>query len=260
MEAANLKARLTAGHAVLGTFVKIPAPELLEILGAAGFDFVILDAEHGALTSREIEQLVRAADSVGMAAMVRVAGAGRADILHALDVGAAGVQVPMVDSAADAAAVVRYARYAPLGRRGLALSHRAARYGALPAPTYTAESNSRVLVAAQIETGDGVQAAAAIAAQPGIDVLFVGPTDLAQSLGVLDQPGAPELREAAAAVYAAAGRHGKVAGTLVSSAEAAQAALAQGVRYVVWGTEIGLLAGAARGVLQQWSQVNHSKG
>lgn len=182
----HLRSALSS-EALVGTFVGINSPTVVEILAGSGYQVICVDSEHAPFSATEIQDLIRAADSRGVPAIVRVSGAGP-EIGRALDSGAAGVLVPMVETAEDAANVVSLVRYPPVGRRG-AGPGRATAYGADFAG-YLARANDAVAAMIQVESVRGVENVEAILAVPGIDLVFVGPGDLAVSLGV--PVGAPE--------------------------------------------------------------------
>ena len=115
---ATTKRKLDSGGTVFGSFVKLDAPAVVELYGIAGFDFVILDAEHGCYTHAGIENMIRTCELMGMSSIIRTPDAGEANILHVLDSGASGIQVPSLRSAAEVREVIRKAKYWPLGERG----------------------------------------------------------------------------------------------------------------------------------------------
>lgn len=187
---AGLRQKTAAGWA-LGTFViELPAPATLGALALAGFDFVVLDMEHSAIELPTIQNLVLAGQAAGLAVLVRPSGTDAGLIGRILDTGANGLMVPHVDSAERARAIVAQTRFPPLGRRGFSPLMR---FDALARPL--AELNDSTFLVLQIEGRAAIENAAAIAAVPGFDALFVGPYDLALSLGV--PPGSERVRETA---------------------------------------------------------------
>jgi 4-hydroxy-2-oxoheptanedioate aldolase len=192
----GLKARLQAGEGLTGLILKMPAPVLAEIAGYAGLDLIVLDTEHGPSDGGMLEHHLRAASAVGIPAVVRVAGNDPVYILQALDGGAAGVIVPHVDTAAQAAAATRAAHYPPFGTRGFALSTRAGSYGAVSAREHLRAAEQNTLVIAQIEDIAAVPHIQAIAAIPRLDALWVGPGDLSLSLGRPGEPAHPDVTAA----------------------------------------------------------------
>jgi 4-hydroxy-2-oxoheptanedioate aldolase len=177
------KAKLAAGEAAFGSFVRTAEPQLIEYVGMLGWDFLVFDAEHGPLGPREVEDLCRAVEPRGTTPIVRVTTNDAPTILRFLDVGAHGVHVPWVNSAADAERAVRAVKYTPRGIRGLAGS-RASEWGLRePIDAYVERANRETLVVIQVETQDAVDAIDDFLAVDDVDVLFLGPTDLSQSLG-----------------------------------------------------------------------------
>lgn len=199
----TLKRALDRGGPQFGLFCSTPAPLMVEMIAAAGFDFVILDAEHTLTSPERLEHLIRAADAADLISLVRVPEAPCPMIVQVLDAGARGVVLPRVRSSRQAAACAALCRYHPDGHRGLNAG-RPAGFGRLPLEDYIRFANEQVLVAAMIEDAEGVHNARAIAATPGIDLIIEGAADLSQSLGKPWQTRAPEVREALLGVQQAA--------------------------------------------------------
>jgi 4-hydroxy-2-oxoheptanedioate aldolase len=244
------KRALREGQAVFGCFVRYPDPTLVDIVSLFGWDFLIFDGEHGTLEPRECENLVRAAELHDVTAIVRVPVNQPHVILRLMDTGAQGCQVPWVQDAADAERAVQSVKYGPRGTRGLA-GVRAAEYGQRGSlGEYVRTANDETLVIVHVETAHAVERVDEIAATDGVDVVFLGPTDLSHSLGVPGEIGHPlvveHLERAAAATLGA----GKVVGVTVPTAEAAVAWLERGARYVTTGIE-PLLGPATRSWLER---------
>lgn len=206
----TFRERGRSGEMLTGTFVAIPHPVAVEITARAGLDFVCLDWEHAQFSRDALENLTRAAEAGGAAAMVRVPGNLPEAIAAALDAGASGVLVPRVSSAEEAAAAVRAARYPPDGERG-AGPGRASHYG-YDIARYIGQANAAILVAVQVETARAVDNVAAIVAVEGVDVVFIGPGDLAVSLGAFGPAGEAELDAAILKVIAACRAAGRAVG------------------------------------------------
>ena len=219
----SLAARLAAREALTALLAKMPCAAQVEIAGHAGFDVVVLDTEHGPGETSTLEEHLRAADAVGLPALVRVRALG--EILAALDAGATGVVVPHVLDAAGAEAAVAAAHYPPRGRRGLALSTRAGRYGAVPLPEHLRRAAAETCVIVQIEDREAVEAADAILAVEGVSAVLIGAADLAMSLGH-----APEAE--IETVIAAAARAGVPVMTVASSVAEPRRPGVQAVAYV----------------------------
>lgn len=242
----TLRARLAAGETVVGCFTRYPSPGLVEVLGYLGFDFVVFDGEHGSISVADCEDLTRAAEVVGATAGVRVAGNVQHEILRYLDCGPRICHVPNVSTAADAEAAVAAVKYQPLGRRGLA-GVRAAQYGRRGSlADYVQRANEETVVVLHVETAQAVDEIEAIAAVAGVDVLFIGPTDLSNAFGVPGQPGEPRVAAAIDRLVAAIAASGKALGTMATTPESARAWRERGARYVVTGVEALLADGAGR--------------
>jgi 2-keto-3-deoxy-L-rhamnonate aldolase RhmA len=237
------RARLQAGETVIGSFVNLGSPLTTEIMGIAGFDWLVLDLEHGAGNEVALLGQLQALSTTGAAAIVRVEGIDLPRFMHALDLGADGVLVPRLRSVEDAKRCVEYCRYA--GARGVARYNRSWHWGL--SARGLADADEEVVCAVQIETREALEAVDGIAAVDGVDVLFVGPADLAHSLELHCPPDDPRLVEAATAVADAARAHGKSAGVLVGSLEQLRAYQEVGFRFLGCNSDGGLLAaGAAR--------------
>jgi 4-hydroxy-2-oxoheptanedioate aldolase len=228
--------------AVLGTFITCEAPDLVEVAALSGMDFCVCDCEHGPLTHATSQNLIRAAQLRGMAPILRIPDFSATAALHALDVGAAGVQAPNVNTPQDAQALVRAAKYPPEGARGVAFP-RASDYGHA-GPDYFARANRDTLVVAHCENLTGLANVEAIARTPGLSVIFFGPYDMSASMGITGQVEHPDVEAAARRVLAAAEAAGIAAGTFVSNGAQARARAEQGFRYIAVGMDT-LLYGQA---------------
>ncbi|MFB9186655.1 HpcH/HpaI aldolase/citrate lyase family protein [Dactylosporangium sucinum] len=197
--------RLRRGDELTGILVKMPAPATIELAGHCGLDLVVLDTEHGPADGVELEHHLRASDAVGIPAIVRVATNNPVPIQYALDAGACGVIVPHVGSPEAAAAAVRAGHYPPRGERGLATSTRAGNHGTGGTAEHLLRSARETLIIVQIEDGDAVPQARAIAGTDGVDAVWFGPNDLSLSLGHADQPTHQDVVAAVDAIVQAVG-------------------------------------------------------
>jgi 2-keto-3-deoxy-L-rhamnonate aldolase RhmA len=196
-EHSPLLTRGMPGRPLLGTWVKIPAPEVVEVLHLAGLDFVVIDMEHAPIDVAQASSLIALSRALGLPAMVRVPALSEADIKRVLDAGAAGVVVPHVDTVEQAQTAVRFCRFPPLGQRGSGVTGRAGGWGLSGDKRYFANARDSVCVLVQLESEQALAAATEIGSTPGIDGLFIGPADLALSLG--EKPGGPRSIELIAA-------------------------------------------------------------
>ena len=230
------KAKLLAGEPVLGAFVNLPSPAYVELLGWSGYDFAILDAEHGPPSPETVENMVRAADASGITPITRVAVNLQQNLLRYLDTGSLGVQTPMVNTAEEARAAVAAIRFPPLGTRGLATT-RASQFGiGQTLGDYVRDANEQLMAVVQVETVAAINNLDDIVSVPGIDVVFIGPTDLSSSMGF---PGETSRSEVTNAIEGAGRRivqAGLVAGTLVSDPDQYHLRRRQGFRYLAGST------------------------
>jgi 4-hydroxy-2-oxoheptanedioate aldolase len=225
------KAKLTAGEPAFGCFVRTPEPQLIEYVGLLGWDFLVFDAEHGPLQPREVENLCRAIEPHGTTPMVRVTTNDAPTILRFLDIGAHGVHVPWVNSAAEAERAVRAVKYSPRGTRGLAGS-RASEWGLRePIEAYVERANRETLVVIQVETQEAVDAIDDYLKVDGVDVLFLGPTDLSQSLGHPGDLRHPDVLRAMDRVADAVVGSGTTLGIYAGTVDMTRKWLDRGARY-----------------------------
>ena len=216
--AESFRARVLAGKPLLGCFLTWPTEGTLELLALSEFDFAVLDTEHGYFGPEAVERMARAADAAKIPAIVRVSNCQAAnEAARALDAGAAGTLFPRADGVAAARTAAESVKYAPAGKRGLA-GVRANRYGAIPLDHWVLEANEATAVFVQIETAGALNAVAEIAADKDVDLLFVGPNDLSQALGVPGHYDEPRYEAAVERVGATAREHGKAAGIMLRAA------------------------------------------
>ena len=246
----RLTAMLRSGRPLRGLFNGLPSPAIVEMMAFAGFDFVLIDNEHGGAGFETTEHLLRAARASGLPAVVRCL---EQDIARTLDIGAGALQIPMVDSAEHAADLVQRVRY-PMpggagGRRGSAFSTRAAGYGAFGGPSHTDRSNKGIALIVMIETPQAVEQAGAIAAVDGVDGVFVGPNDLAHSMGRENRWEEPDVQAAIESTLKAVAAAGKCPGILALTPEHEQRYGAWGARYFA-STTTGIITKAFRDAAQ----------
>ena len=245
------KAKLAAGELCVGTMlVEIRQPGIMTMLANAGFDFVLIDNEHGPFSVESVAELSRAARAEGVTPIVRVPELTYAHVAQSMDGGAQGIMLPRVTERAQVEECVGYMKYAPQGRRGavLARGHTSFKVGPL-LETMTA-LNAESMLVVQVETKEAVERLEEILAVPGVDAALIGPTDLSVALGVGGQMDHPVLVQAIEATLAACLRH-KVVPAIHTNDVAMTAAWARkGMRLVSINSEVGLLTGAARGAIQ----------
>lgn len=232
MKRNRMKEKLRAGEPVYGVSVMIPSPQIVEMVGAAGFDWVLFDCEHGTLTLESVELMAMAAEACGITAIARPVTRSPEHILQVLDRGVMGVQVPHVNTAEDARQVVAAVKFHPLGQRGLAAGTRAAVYdshGTLA--DYAKAANDATLIAIQLEERAAIDNIDELLKVDHIDVFFIGPSDLSQSMGHPGNPKAPAVAEAINGSFRKMVAAGRTPGT-PATAENVREVLDQGVRYI----------------------------
>jgi 2-dehydro-3-deoxyglucarate aldolase/4-hydroxy-2-oxoheptanedioate aldolase len=247
MSPASLKSRLAAGETLFGTMVfEFDSPGLARIVAGAGADFIILDMEHSGWGVETIKRQIAHAHGAGLPPIVNPPGAAHDQICRPLDLGAIGVMVPVVETREQAEAIVRATRYPPLGTRGSAFGVAHDGYSVGDVAATMAAANERTLVIVKIETATGIANADAIMSLPGVDVGFVGHTDLSVSLGNPGEFDNPAFIAARDAVAASCRKHRKAAGCLVATPESGRQWVAAGFRLVTYLGDIWLLANALR--------------
>jgi len=244
----RLKKALYEGRPCFGTLICNNSPDIVEICGLVGFDFVILDIEHGYMSPETMVNLIRAAEVTGMTPITRVTENSETIILRSLDVGAHGVQVPMINDAAAARLAVRRAKYYPEGMRGVAFP-RSGNYGQVPIFDYFRQANYETMVVVQCENVTGLDNIEEIAAVPGVDVVFLGPFDLSQSMGIPGQVESPPVQEAAERIIEICAKYGKIPGIFCTTAEEAKQRAEQGFKYIPIGMDSTLIAEAFKRVI-----------
>lgn len=250
------KERLAKGEAVYGPFMKATDAAFVECSGYAGFDFVILDMEHGPVGFSGLQHLVRAAEVSGIISVVRTYDSSEMAIGKALDLGAKGIQVPQVRSASGAREVVKAARFFPDGERGVCRFVRAARYSATPRDEYFRKAN-RSLVILQIEGTQAIDELDEILRVEGFDILFVGPYDLSQSLGVPGQVSHPSVIEAIENITGKARAAGVVLGVFCDTPESAALWRKAGIQYLSYSVDVGIYTEACISIIHKLKHENH---
>lgn len=244
----RFRTRLRAGETLLGTIVTLPSPAVAEILAESGFDWLFIDGEHGPLETGEILALLQAVGS-RVACLVRVPAAEETPIKKVLDLGADGIIVPQVNTAEQAADVVRFARYSPAGSRGLGLA-RAHGYG-MRFQEYLETANDRVSVVVQAEHALAVENIEAIVKVEGIDAVLLGPYDLSASLGKMGKIDDPAVVDAIGHVTKTCQAAGIPLGYFGVTAAAVRPYVERGYTLIVAGVDTLFLAGGARKILAE---------
>ena len=248
----SLKQRLRNGEQVLGTMVAtFASPDIGKILKGCGFDFFIIDCEHGSFTTREVANIIAVARGAQIPALVRIPEMRREHALKFMEMGASGLLLPNTETAEQARMLVDCAKYAPLGHRGVSLSRPHTDFARVSGAEYMPRANDETLLMCQIESRRGVENIEAILAVEGIDVGFIGPNDMTQDYGILNQFGHPDIVAAFEKVIAAAEENGKWAGVHFGSAAPLAPWLSRGMQINMCGSDNGLLALGAAAMRRQ---------
>ena len=200
----RVKSLIKNGGVAYGVLVALPSPALVEMAGFAGFDFVILDREHGAISPETLENMVRAAEASGICPFVRIRDSQPESVLVALDRGAQGIVIPHMNDPQQASRVARACRFHPKGNRGMSAAGRSSGFGTLPPSEFFEMANDAIILMPMIEDQEGVEKIDQILAVEGIDAVLAGAGDLAQAYGVPGQPSHPRTQEMVAKIFTAA--------------------------------------------------------
>jgi len=239
------------GEVALGPFMKFTDPASVEIAGKAGFDFVIIDMEHGPVSVETAQNLIRAADLVDITPIIRVTENEPGFILRALDIGAGGVEVPQIGTKEDALRLVRSAKFAPRGSRGVCRFVRAADYSASDRYKYFEEANKETITVPHIEGTKGISNLKEILSVEGLDIVFVGPYDLSQSLNIPGQVEDSRVVEKMREVVNMCKKSRLAVGTFVDDFKAAKKWIAQGVQYISFSVDVGIFYEACRSIVRE---------
>jgi len=228
----QLKQKLAKGQTVVGSFVYVPSSKLTEIVGLIGFDFVVIDMEHGPIDTSIAEDMVRACELTDTTPIIRVTHNSPHLVLRALDIGAHSVHVPDINTVEDARLAAASIKYGPMGRRGLA-GVRAADYGLKqPLGEYAPAANKETMVIAHIESEQSVKNLDALLGVDGIDVYYLGPEDISNSLGIPGQSKNPQVVKLVESGIGKIVAAGKTAGCIAADSATAKRYVQLGARYI----------------------------
>jgi 2-keto-3-deoxy-L-rhamnonate aldolase RhmA len=248
----RLKRILRDGGTAVGTILaEFRQPSVMQLLAVAGFDFVIIDNEHGPFNIETIADLSRTARAAGVTPIVRPPELGYAHLTQALDGGAQGIMLPRVTGPADVHECLAMMKYPPIGRRGTVMARGHTDFRTGPLLEAMQRANAETMLVVQVETAQAVERLDEILGIPGVDVALVGPNDLSVALGVGGQMESPVLAEAIERTIAACRRHDVVPSIHTGDARLSAAWAGKGMRMVSNGTETGYLVAAARAAVEQ---------
>jgi len=247
MKSNHVRAKLKRGEPSVGTWLTLPDPTAARLMAHVGFDWLTVELEHTPTNFETAAQSFTAIAGSGCVPLARVPWNSIENIKRVLDTGAWGVVVPMVNSRAEAQAVVAASRFAPLGQRSIGGQLHAANFDTDPA-TYYARANDEILVVLMAEHVKAIEAAEEIISVPGIDVIFIGPNDLTNSMGKkpVFESNDRQFTEAVSRILETARKHGVAPGIHVVDAEAAQRRIDQGFQFIAVTSETGMLMAKAR--------------
>ncbi len=249
----HVKRALREGRPTAGAWLSLCSPISAEVMSRAGFDWLLVDMEHGHGDYQTLLAQLQAIEGSPVIPIVRVQWNDPAVIKRVLDIGAYGVMIPWIADRREAEAAVRATKYPPAGIRGIAGSHRAGGYGR-HAAEYWKRANDEILVVLQVETPTAVAEVEEIVKLPGLDVLFIGPADLSTGLGHMGDPGHPEVRAAMERVETAAKAHGIALGNITRSWEQARELYKRGYQFLTLSSDTSLLVQGAKDVLTRFEQ------
>lgn len=243
----NLKQRLKNGESLNGCWLNLGSPLTAEIVGQAGFDWVLIDLEHGSGTEKDVLYQLQALEASPTGAIIRVEGHARQRISRVLDFGAQGVMCPQIKTVEEARAAISGIYYPPDGIRGVAKMVRATGFGK-NFDDYKKGAKENILGIIQIETAEALNHLDEIAALEGVDVLFIGPADLSMSLGIFGQLDHPKFKEALKAIVTAAEKAGKATGILLFNPDDYTTYHNMGIRLIACGSDATFVANGAQNI------------
>lgn len=254
----NLKKRLKQGETLHGCWLNLGSPVTAEIVGLAGFDWVLIDLEHGTGEEKDVLFQLQALEHTPTAAIVRVESAEKQRIHRVLDMGAEGIMCPHISSGADADKVANGLHYPPLGSRGVAKMVRATGFGQHFKDYYN-QATENVLGVVQIETAASLDHLDEIAAVAAVDVLFIGPADLSMDMGIFGQFDHPRFKSALTKIIDAARKAGKATGILFFNPDDYETYQRMGIQFIACGADAAFVADGARLLAHKLNMMRRTK-
>lgn len=248
----HLKQKLKDGKTVLGTWNIIDSPMVVDVIASSGVDFIIIDAEHGAISFETAQIMGGLCESYGVTPIMRVGEINESLILRALDIGMHGIQLPNITTKQDALNFVRYAKYPPLGIRGFSPYTKAGQYDVKNGPILTQKANNNTLLIANVEGIDGIHNLEEIVQVEGIDVIFIGLFDMSKSLGVPGEVEHPKVLETLDKAISMIHAYGKKVGSIASNHEMLKKLQSKGIDYLTYSVDTGMLKEAYQQLVQNF--------
>ncbi|WP_313185254.1 HpcH/HpaI aldolase family protein [Lacrimispora sp.] len=246
-----IKKGLKEGKSYIGTFAKMTDPSVVELFSLIGFDFFVIDNEHSHMSKETMDHLLRTADISGIVPIVRIRQNNRSMILQSLDGGSLGIMVPETSSRRDVEEMIYNSYYSPIGGRGFSPSHRAAGYGFMDGKEYAGLANEHVMTIAYCETAEALNNLDDMLGVPGLDVMWIGPMDLSQALGVIGDSRHPKVQEAVAHIIERCKAAGVAAGTIAANGEEAKKLLDMGVQFIGLSSDQAMIAYAGKAFMKE---------
>lgn len=237
MNKSKIKDKMLSGNVCLGTWLFLPSPDIVEIIGLAGLDFVVIDMEHSPITYENASSMIAAAESKGIAPFVRISELSASNILRTLDTGAHGIQVPHVETADDAKRIIKYSKYYPLGERGMAPSTRAGNYNLQTNSKLLRKANDETLIVLTLESEDALNNVEKMLEIEGVDVIYIGPYDLSQAMGLPGEVEHPKVLKSMERIFSLINKSGKIAGSFANNPQRAKVMKELGVNYLTCETD-----------------------
>ncbi|MDP3386601.1 MAG: aldolase/citrate lyase family protein [Eubacteriales bacterium] len=247
----NLKKQLLEGKVMVGSFFKANNQNMVEMMGYAGFDFLIVDNEHSNFDHVDLENIIRAADGVGLDTIIRIPSSSEENILHSLDSGATGIQVPSLRNVDDVKQFIPFTKYYPDGNRGMNVNQRAAKFGFIGSQEYFKMANENTLVVVHVENIEMADQIDELCKIPEIDVIFIGAGDLSQSVGKPMQVNDPDVIKIVDAVIEKTKNSGKIVGAWVGNLKDAEIYIEKGARYLGFLSDYSIFLNALKEVGKQ---------
>ena len=250
-----LKEKLQSGSNVIGTWCIIPSPVVSDIICSAGLDFVIIDSEHGPIGFETAQEMVMACESRKVSPLMRVGNINENDILKALDIGVHGIQVPNVESEDDAAKIINYTKYPPIGNRGFSPFTRAGNYSINSAKTMTKKANENCLVGINIESKKAIENLDNILKIKEIDLVFIGLFDLSKALGIPGEVDNPKVLNLLEELTKKINDAGKYPGTIANSKDKLSYFNSMGVKFILYLVDCEMLRNSYSEIVKQFENL-----
>jgi len=255
----DMKQKLQNGEVAVGIFFKTNNQNMAEMMAYTGYDFIIVDNEHSNFDHVDVENIIRAADGVNLHTIVRIPSGSEENILHSLDSGASGIQVPSLRNVDDVKAMIPFTKYYPAGHRGMNINQRAAKYGFMTGAEYFKAANENTMVVVHVENLEMAAQTEALCQIPEVDVIFIGPGDLSQAVGKPMRPNAPEVLEVIDGIIEAAKKYNKIIGVWVGNLADAQRYIEKGVCYIGFLSDSAIIVNALKETSKQVEALKQMK-